>query len=348
MIIACLSFISCEVKEGVGGTGKISGYLFIQYYNSNLNKVMYEQVASSEEVFIQYGDQKAEGDRVRTNFDGYFEFPYLYQGNYTLYYYTKKSISGAEVDSVVILDVVLGKGEHRHLGELYTHESLDFDDGTGKIAGSLNEINYYENSIWPNLSVLDTSFANDKEIYLRHTSEDFYRDRKRSSHKGYFMFEGVLPGNYTIYYYSDNYNSSGTDTVFELDIILGENESKQLGALYSYNAVDHNDGIGSIKGRIREINYFENSQWPHLIVEDTINAQEKEVYLKIKNEAFYKERIRTSYDGTFQFERLIPGDYEIFTYSENLEGASENEVVIIDVSVKNDTTNIGDIFTHNL
>jgi hypothetical protein len=91
---------------------------------------------------------------------------------------------------------------------------------------------------------------------------------------------------------------------------------------------------------IRLINYKNTSQYPFLEVKDTSYAQEQEVYLRYGDHDFYDERIRTDYKGYFEFRNLIPGDYEIFTYSEDVTGATEDIPVTRNVTITGDKEEI--------
>ena len=52
---------------------------------------------------------------------------------------------------------------------------------------------------------------------------------------------------------------------------------------------------------------------------DSYEAQEHDIYIIYgDNDNTYDDDMKTSYDGTFEFKYLYPGNYEVFTYSECL------------------------------
>ncbi|MCK4750627.1 MAG: hypothetical protein KAT15_26395, partial [Bacteroidales bacterium] len=47
----------------------------------------------------------------------------------------------------------------------------------------------------------------------------------------------------------------------------------------------------------------------------------------------YDERVRTQHDGYFEFSGLIPGDYLIVLYSEDVTRVVEHEVLQYEVTI---------------
>ena len=70
-------------------------------------------------------------------------------------------------------------------------------------------------------------------------------------------------------------------------------------------------GTASIKGKIfiQELNSLGN-------IKAEYYAPEEDVYIIYGDDDFYGERLRTHFDGSFKFEFLHPGDYQIYAYSE--------------------------------
>lgn len=197
-------FNACEVKEGVGGSGMITGTLMLQQYNDDFSLLIDQSPAKDEEVFIAYGNSQAVGDKVNTSRTGYFEFPYLYEGDYTVYYYTKDSLSDGYDKVEKVISISLSKNETLNLGQLNKLSILDYDEGLARIKGVVRVVNYRNSSQWPHLIVKDTTFAQEQEIYLTYQNHDFYDDRIRTQEDGTFYFNNLIPGNYKIVLYSED------------------------------------------------------------------------------------------------------------------------------------------------
>lgn len=86
-VLSVLAFVSCEKDPGEGGRGLIKGKLFGLDFNSLgiLNDSFY---VHDERVYIIYGDNEIFDDDTRTNFDGSFQFDFLYPGRYRIFAYS--------------------------------------------------------------------------------------------------------------------------------------------------------------------------------------------------------------------------------------------------------------------
>lgn len=219
--------------------------------------------------------------------------------------------------------------------------------GTSTIKGKL-ETSFYNEEY----SVLvNKEPAVDEEVFLLFGDSENVGDKVETSATGSFEFAFLNPGQYTIYFTSEDSAKYGNaEYPVNMQIELKAGEDFDLGTLQRYETVDFDDGSARIYGVIRLINYKNTSEWPFLEVKDTSYAQEHEVYLVYNNREFYDERIRTSYDGYFEFSNLIPGEYEIFTYSEDVTGGTEDIPVIKTVTIteENQEVDLGEIFIEQL
>ena len=82
---------SCSKEEGEGGNSTIYGKIIAHNYNAEFTNLKGIYPAADEEVYIIYGDDRSYGERVRSNYEGIYEFKYLRPGNYTIYAYSKDS-----------------------------------------------------------------------------------------------------------------------------------------------------------------------------------------------------------------------------------------------------------------
>ena len=71
-------------------------------------------------------------------------------------------------------------------------------------------------------------------------------------------------------------------------------------------------------------------------------AADQEVYIIYGDDLSYSERIRSSYNGIFEFRYLRPGKYRIFVYSKDSTGTSPSGIspVIREIEVNNKNRNV--------
>jgi hypothetical protein len=174
----------------------------------------------------------------------------------------------------------------------------------------------------------------DEEVFLLFGDNENVGDRELSSITGSFEFAYLRPGNYTVYFRGEDSTTLDRDQVpVRFDVELKAGEDVDLGELKEFSTLDFDDGTAKIYGVIMLINYRNYSSYPFLEIKDTSFAQEQEVYLTYGAHVFYDERIRTDYKGYFEFRDLIPGEYEIFTYSEDVKGGTADIPIINNVTI---------------
>jgi hypothetical protein len=102
-------FSSCKKDPGEGGTSSISGKVYAKDYNSTFTVLQGEYYAPDLWVYIVYGDNKDYGNRIKTSYDGTYEFKYLRPGTYHVYAYSKDSTLQSNAEIAVITDVTIEK-----------------------------------------------------------------------------------------------------------------------------------------------------------------------------------------------------------------------------------------------
>ena len=159
-------------------------------------------------------------------------------------------------------------------------------------------------------------------------------DRVRTNHLGQFRFKYLYPGNYQVYFFSKDSTSVLDLNVGKLyDVELERGEEVDLGTLEKLSTLDFDDGAARIRGVVKVIDYVDASSWPNLVIDKIYYATEQEVYLTYNEHTFYDERIRTQDGGVFEFGELIPGEYKVFLYSDDVTGETDKVTVTFDATV---------------
>jgi len=202
--------------------------------------------------------------------------------------------------------------------------------GTGSISGRVVE-SFYNDDF--SLKLYEEG-AVDEEIFIFYGTDYTLGDRTFTGYSGHFRFDYLYPGKYFIQYRTQDTTSLQDDNKFRLRrVTLERGEDLDLGELPKYTSLDFDDGTAVIKGVVNVIDYLDESQWPNLIIDYVAPALEQEVYLTYGDHSFYDERIRTQHDGYFEFSKLIPGDYLIFLYSEDVTGSAEHVALKYEVTI---------------
>ena len=86
-----VAIFSCSKEAGEGGNSTIYGKMTTYNYNAEFTNLRGIYPSADEEVYIIYGNDRSYSERVRTNYEGVYEFKYLRPGDYTIYAYSKDS-----------------------------------------------------------------------------------------------------------------------------------------------------------------------------------------------------------------------------------------------------------------
>ena len=202
--------------------------------------------------------------------------------------------------------------------------------GTGSIAGTITEQFYNDDY---SLLIYEKP-AVDEEVYIVFGSSKELGNRVRTNNMGQFRFKFLYPGNYQVYFISGDSTAElnmDVEKLYELELERGE--ELDLGRLNKLTTLDFDDGTALIKGVVKVVDYVDLSSWPNLVVEKTYYATEQEVYLTYNKHTFYDERIRTQSGGVFEFGGLIPGNYLVFLYSDDVTGESDKVTLEFEVSI---------------
>lgn len=203
-------------------------------------------------------------------------------------------------------------------------EKIEGKGGTGSISGILTEHFYNDDYS----SLIMQKPAVDEEIFILYGDEQSVGDREVTGITGEFRFTYLYPGSYVIYYMTRDSTSvvdMNIEKVYEVELDKGED--LDLGELEKLSTLDYDEGSAVIRGVVKEIAYDGDSRWPNLVKEYEDFAYEHEVYLTYGNHSYYDNRNRTQHDGSFEFSNLIPGNYLIFLYSDDVTRETDKVVI---------------------
>jgi len=91
MLTLSIGLFSCAKDAGEGGNSTIYGKIITYNYNAEFTNLRGIYPGADEDVYIIYGSDRSYSQRIRSNYDGIYEFKYLRPGDYTIYVYSKDS-----------------------------------------------------------------------------------------------------------------------------------------------------------------------------------------------------------------------------------------------------------------
>ena len=215
MLLAMM--LSCNNKEGEGGTGTVQGYVrLVHHPDDDYNLNVDTMVAAKTDVFIIYGDEAFYGDDTETNPDGLYQFEYLTPGDYTVFAYSTLP-TGEKV--AVAETVTLERGKVAQVPTIYIHDGKAY--GTSIIKGKVWGV-YFHNTTYHG-----EGWAYEHRVYLRKLGEVYHQDDVRVGLNGVFAFQKVLPGTYEVITYTQDANevpspmidtvTVGAEEIFEME-----------------------------------------------------------------------------------------------------------------------------------
>jgi hypothetical protein len=182
--------------------------------------------------------------------------------------------------------------------------------------------------------------ATKEDVYISYGSNSSEGDKTTTSYDGSFEFDYLLPGNYTVYAYSDDTSKVQDKKIPVIcKVKLADNKTSTLDSIIIYKKLKVDDGNATIKGKLVRINYRKDGFDSN--IKDTIPGQEYDIYLIYNNHPSFDIRVRSNYDGIFEFPNLIKGSYVVYGYSEahdagGLTGATEKVAAKVYVTITED------------
>ena len=155
----------------------------------------------------------------------------------------------------------------------------------------------------------DTMVAAKTDVFIVYGDQSYFGDDVETGADGMYQFEYLLPGEYTVYSYSTL--PSGEKVAMSETVELTRGATMQAPTLYIHDGKAY--GTSVVKGRVHA-SYYHNGSW-----QGEGWAYEHRVYIRRAGEELHFDDVRVGVDGYFAFQKLQPGDYEIFTVTESIE-----------------------------
>ena len=178
------------------------------------------------------------------------------------------------------------------------------EGGTGTVRGYVKLVHHPDDdyTLTP-----DTLVAAKTDVFIIYGDEAYFGDDVETNAEGLYQFEYLLPGYYTVFAYSTL--PSGEKIAVKETVKLERGAISQVPTLYIHDGKAY--GTSIVKGRVHAAYYHNGSYrgegW----------ACEHRVYISRVGEDIPFDDTRVGPDGYFAFQKLPPGEYEVFTVTQD-------------------------------
>ena len=179
------------------------------------------------------------------------------------------------------------------------------EGGTGTVQGYVKLVHHPDDDF---TLPSDTMVAAKTDVFIVYGDDAYFGDDTETGPDGLYQFEYLLPGDYTVFAYSTL--SSGEKVAVSETVTLQRGMVSQVPTLYIHDGKAY--GTSIVKGKVHA-SYYHNGSW-----RGEGWAYEHRVYIRKVGEELHFDDTRVGVDGSFAFQKLQPGEYEIFTVTEDL------------------------------
>ena len=177
--------------------------------------------------------------------------------------------------------------------------------GTGAIEGTVYKVLHPDDNY--NLQT-DTVLAAKEDVFLVYGTQQFYGDDEETDHTGFYQFKYLRPGTYTVYAYSTL--ASGERVAVPQTVEVQYGKTTVAPDIYIHEGKAY--GTSMVKGHVWAYYIDKNG---NVISQGWAYGQR--MYIQRQGEDFSCDDVRVGLDGVFAFQKLTPGNYTVFTFSED-------------------------------
>lgn len=187
---------------------------------------------------------------------------------------------------------------------LFACNNKEGEGGTGTIQGFVKLVHHPDDDYQLHV---DTMNAAKTDVFIVYGDDQFYGDDTETDPNGMYQFDYLTPGDYTVFAYSTL--STGERLPVSQTVTLDRGAIATVPTLYIHDGKAY--GTGIVKGKVWGM-YFHNGTY-----QGESWAYEHRVYLRKLGDVYHLDDVRVGLDGVFAFQKVLPGTYEVITYTEN-------------------------------
>lgn len=178
------------------------------------------------------------------------------------------------------------------------------EGGRGTVQGYVKLVHHPDNDM---TLTPDTLVAAKTDVFIIYGDEAYFGNDVETGADGMYRFEYLLPGDYTVFAYSTL--PSGEKVAVSETVNLERGAVAQVPTIYVHDGKAY--GTSIVKGRVHAA-YYHNSSY-----RGEGWACEHRVYIRRLGDDIPFDDTRVGPDGYFAFQKLQPGEYEVFTVTQD-------------------------------
>lgn len=176
----------------------------------------------------------------------------------------------------------------------------------------------------------DTIYAEfpdeERDVYIIYGNDDYYGDKTETHYDGSFQFSYLRKGTYKVFAYSDD--ETGLSDNGKKPVLVDVNVDKngkivEIPNIEVYDRVSNYEGSSTISGKL--FAYDWNAELT--ILKDSFYVRDQYVYIARRGDQYYFDRVKTFYNGTFVFNALPIGEYEVYAYGRDITGQDPQDLI---------------------
>ncbi len=178
------------------------------------------------------------------------------------------------------------------------------EGGTGTIEGKIMRV-LHDND---NYSLTtDTVTGCKVDVFIVYGDDTFYGDDTETGSDGTYRFKYLKKGTYTLFAYSTL--ATGEKIAVSETVKIAGGETVTVPTIYTHEGKAY--GTSMVRGQVWA-KYIHNGEdrgygW----------AYEHRVYIRRVGEPYHFDDVRVGIDGYYYIQQLLPGTYEVFTFTED-------------------------------
>lgn len=179
------------------------------------------------------------------------------------------------------------------------------EGGTGTVQGYVKLIHHPDDNYQLEADTLDAAKT---DVFIIYGDEAFYGDDTETDPNGFYQFNYLTSGDYTVFAYSTL--PTGEKVPVAQTVTLERGKIAEAPTLYIHDGKSY--GTSVITGKVWAW-YFHNNEWC-----GEGWAYEHRVYLRKLGDIYHHDDARVGVGGVFAFQKVLPGTYEVITYTQDV------------------------------